>query len=68
MSTDGVSSRKRLTSRRLVFDRLLEQGDVSEGAEEKNHLVVFVFDRGHLHVEPDGCSCGTSETRAVRES
>lgn len=46
-----------LTFGRLVLDGLLEEGDVLESAEEQNHLVVFVPDGGHLHVEPHGTSC-----------
>ena len=46
-----------LTFGGLVLDGLLEEGDVLEGAEEQNHLVVLVPDGGHLHVEPDRTSC-----------
>lgn len=41
----------------FVLDGLLEDGDVLEGAEEQNHLVVLVPDGSHLHVEPHGTSC-----------
>lgn len=49
----------RLTSGGFILDGLLEEGDVPEGAEEENHLVVFVPYRGDLHVKPDGCTCRT---------
>lgn len=46
-----------LTSGGFVLDGLLEEGDVPEGAEEEDHLVVFIPYRGDLHVKPDGGSC-----------
>lgn len=47
-----------LTSCGLVLNRLFEQSDVSEGAEEKHHLVIFISDWGDLHVKPDRRFCG----------
>lgn len=46
-----------LTSGGFIFDGLLEECDVPEGAEEENHLVVFVPNGGDLHVKPYGRSC-----------
>lgn len=41
----------------FIFNGLFEKCDVSEGAEEKHHLVVFIFNGGHLHVKPYRCPC-----------
>lgn len=54
---------KGLTFGGLVFDGLLEQGDVLERAEEQNHLVVLVPDGSDLHVEPDRTSCRTTKSQ-----
>ena len=48
-----------LTSVGFVLDGLLEECDVPEGAEEQNHLLVFIPNRSDLHVKPNGCSCRT---------
>ena len=47
----------RLTGGGVVVDGLLEHGDVLEGAEEQNHLIVLVPDGSHLHVEPHRAAC-----------
>lgn len=52
------SNIKSLTSCGLIVNWLFEQGDVSEGAEEKHHLVIFISDWGYLHVKPYWCFCG----------
>lgn len=44
----------------FILDGLLEEGDVLEGAEEQNHLVVLVPDGGYLHVEPHRTFCEDS--------
>lgn len=47
-----------LTFCRFVFNGLLEKRDVSEGAEEKHHLVIFIFNGCDLHVQPYWGPCG----------
>lgn len=46
-----------LTSSWFIFNRLFEKCDVSEGTEEKHHLVIFISDWSDLHVKPYWCSC-----------
>lgn len=48
-----------LTSGGFILDGLLEECDVPEGAEEEDHLIVFIPYGGDLHVKPYGCSCRT---------
>lgn len=47
-----------LTFCRFIFNGLLEERDVSEGAEEKHHLVIFIFNGRDLHVQPYWRPCG----------
>lgn len=52
-----------LTFCAFVLNGLLEERDVSEGAEEQHHLVVLIFNGRHLHVEPYWRSCGGTESQ-----
>lgn len=53
----GLHTRIWTTFSCFIFNRLFEKCDVSEGAEKQHHFVIFISDRGHLHVKPYWCSC-----------
>lgn len=50
--TEG--SRWTLTFGGVVFNGLFKGRDVAEGAQEQNHLLLFISNWGDLHEKPHG--------------
>jgi len=48
------------TFRGVIFNRLLERSDITEGAEEEYNFVLFVSDGSNFDEEPHWHPCNTS--------
>lgn len=51
------------TFRRVILNRLLEGGDVTEGAEKQDNFVLLVPDWRDLHEKPNRHPCSTEISR-----